>query len=150
MSHKSVLQECHLDICSFWNVFAFGFVGSILFIPGFSPATLFHVSFQRNCMCLGFTAPTAFCAGAWSAARVADSDFGTYSIRLNNIDPISCKVLIASLMPCLLCNIKYPQSIQVSLRQLEGPCSVRSVHVGAVDLLNHPTEFVAAPCPTAK
>ena len=32
MSHKSVLQECHLDICSFSNVFAFGFVGSILFI----------------------------------------------------------------------------------------------------------------------
>ena len=31
MSHKSVLQECHLDICSFSNVFAFGFVGSILF-----------------------------------------------------------------------------------------------------------------------
>ena len=28
---KSVLQECHLDICSFSNVFAFGFVGSILF-----------------------------------------------------------------------------------------------------------------------
>ena len=32
MSHKSVLQECHLDICSFLNVFAFGFVGSILFL----------------------------------------------------------------------------------------------------------------------
>ena len=39
VSHKSVpqecptsvLQECHLDICSFSNVFAFGFVGSILF-----------------------------------------------------------------------------------------------------------------------
>ena len=31
VSHKSVLQECHLDISSFSNVFAFGFVGSILF-----------------------------------------------------------------------------------------------------------------------
>ena len=31
MSHKSVLQECHLDICSFLNVFAFGFVGSIVY-----------------------------------------------------------------------------------------------------------------------
>ena len=31
MTHKSVLQECHLDICSFSNVFPFGFVGSILF-----------------------------------------------------------------------------------------------------------------------
>ena len=31
MSHKSVLQESHLDICSFLKVFAFGFVGSILF-----------------------------------------------------------------------------------------------------------------------
>ena len=31
MSHKSVLQECHLDICSFPTVVAFGFVGSILF-----------------------------------------------------------------------------------------------------------------------
>ena len=31
VSHKSVLQERHLDICSFSNVFAFGFVGSILF-----------------------------------------------------------------------------------------------------------------------
>ena len=37
MSHKSVLQECHLDICSFSNVLAFGFVGSILF----------HFSFGR-------------------------------------------------------------------------------------------------------
>ena len=36
MSHKSVLQECHLDICSFSNVFAFGFVGSILFFIVFS------------------------------------------------------------------------------------------------------------------
>ena len=34
VSHKSVLQECHLDICSFSNVFAFGFVGSILFFVG--------------------------------------------------------------------------------------------------------------------
>ena len=31
MSYKSVLQECHLDICSFSIVFAFGFVGSIFF-----------------------------------------------------------------------------------------------------------------------
>ena len=29
MSHKRLLQECHLDICGF-SVFAFGFVGSIL------------------------------------------------------------------------------------------------------------------------
>ena len=28
----SVLQECHLDICSFSKVFAFGFMGSILFV----------------------------------------------------------------------------------------------------------------------
>ena len=42
VSHKSVLQECHLDICSFSNVSAFGFVGSILFHFFFS-GKVFHV-----------------------------------------------------------------------------------------------------------
>ena len=31
VTHKSALQECPLDICSFSKVFPFGFVGSILF-----------------------------------------------------------------------------------------------------------------------
>ena len=31
VTQKSVPQECHLDICSFSNVLAFGLVGSILF-----------------------------------------------------------------------------------------------------------------------
>ena len=45
MSHKSVLQECHLDICSFLNVFAFGFVGSILFFALLSSS---HRSFRTE------------------------------------------------------------------------------------------------------
>ena len=53
MSDNSFLQECHLDICSFSNVFAFGFVGSICFFA--SEALAFkHLEVEVTTMKVAF------------------------------------------------------------------------------------------------
>ena len=51
-------RECHLDICSFLNVFAFGFVGSILFCGGKGTARCLEALKQHKATVLAGFGPS--------------------------------------------------------------------------------------------